>query len=163
MTSVDRQNLAVSRIFEAYCEAIDGRKLETLADVFTGDCCVRFGEVEIVGFSDLLDFLGSGLARFEATRHVVSDIVLEPAGPDRIRSVSKIRAWHRFVKDRPDLTIIGRYRNLFVHTSDGWRIAEHRGSEDARELSERSRGPATPRSNAVHLAGRRRQAGRRAP
>ena len=96
------------------------------------------GKLDIDGFPALVTFLEEGMARFEGTRHVVSDIELETDAAGRLRSVSRIEAWHRFTKDRPDLTIFGRYRNLYVRTDDGWRIGEHRGSEDRREQSPRS-------------------------
>jgi len=128
--SVERE---IEELFARYCECIDQRSLESLADVFTRDCRVRFGEEQVEGFDALLHFLHQGLARFAETKHVVSDVELEPEQPGRLRSVARIEAWHRFVKDRPDLTIFGRYRSVFVETEAGWRIAEHEGSESRRE------------------------------
>jgi hypothetical protein len=126
----------VAGLFSAYCDHIDGRTLEPLAQVFTPDCRVSFGNVEIEGFPALLEFLRAGLARFKATHHIVSDSVIEEDSPERFRCVSRIRAWHRFVESRPNLTIVGHYRNVFVATDEGWRIAEHRGSEDSRITDE---------------------------
>ncbi|MCH2171552.1 nuclear transport factor 2 family protein [Myxococcota bacterium] len=128
----------VSELFDAYCDHIDQRNLEPLARVFTPDCQVSFGGVAIDGFPALLDFLRTGLARFDATRHVVSDSLVDEISPERFRCVSRIRAWHRFVGNRPDLTIVGHYRNVFVSTDEGWRIAEHRGSEQSRTTGEPS-------------------------
>lgn len=131
---------SVRALFDAYCACIDGRDLPALADVFAPGCQVSFGDVDIDGFPALLAFLEEGLARFDATRHVVSDIELEARAEGGPRSLSRITAWHRFVKERPDLTIHGHYRDVFVQTDTGWRIAEHRGSENRREQSPRAAG-----------------------
>jgi hypothetical protein len=123
----------VTERLASYCERIDSRRLPQLEEVFAPDCHVCFGSVALTSFDELVDFLRSGLARFEATQHIVSDILVEEANERRIRSLSRVRAWHRFTQPRPDLTIFGQYRDELIHTPSGWRITEHIGSELGRE------------------------------
>ena len=52
-------------------------------------------------------------------------------------TLARIEAWHRFHprdgRQRPELTLWDRFDSRFVATPAGWRISEHRGSEDERE------------------------------
>jgi len=124
---------AVEKLLDSYCDHIDRRDLTALAEVFTPECRVRYGDAAIEGLSALLGYLRTGLVRFETTQHIVSNVEIEEESPRHIRSIARVRAFHRFVDARPDLTIFGQYRSLLQATQAGWRIAEHYGSELGRE------------------------------
>jgi len=134
---------AAEKALSLYCQYVDTRTLEALSEIFMRDCRVQFGSDEIEGLDALLDYLRKGLAPFSATQHVVSDFEIEigvdeeadsdPARTDRHRINSRVVAWHQFASGRPSLTLFGRYQDLMLETPEGWRIAEHTGSEIRRE------------------------------
>ena len=119
-----------------YCQRIDLRDFEGLAEVVTSDCEIHYGDVSLRGLSALRDYLEGQFERFAATRHDLGSVEAVDLGVGVHATLARIEAWHRFHpregKRRPDLTIFGRFESRFVETSSGWRIAVHRGSEDER-------------------------------
>lgn len=126
---------AARLLFDRYCDCIDQRHLDELSTIFTEDCDVRFGHEQVEGIDALLVFLRTGLGAFAQTKHVVTDIELERDArlSDRFLYQARVVAWHRFVKNRPHLTIHGQYRGVILETEAGWRLAQHLGSETRRE------------------------------
>ena len=134
-----------TKLLENYCRLIDARDFSGLDAVFVPDCDVYYGEVGIRGLHALREYLEGQFVRFESTRHTLGtvealDRTVGSEGLDAsggpTGTMARIEAWHRFhpgsEKHRPDLTLLGRFESRFVETPDGWRIAEHRGSEDDR-------------------------------
>ena len=63
---------------------------------------------------------------FTATRHLLGAPQLTFGGADRATGITYLHAWHRFADGRRDGHVYGEYRDIFVRTTDGWRIAERR-------------------------------------
>ncbi|MBW2423756.1 MAG: phosphotransferase [Deltaproteobacteria bacterium] len=123
----------IEALFDRYCHSIDNRRLDGLSEVFTTDCRVSYGDQRVVGYDALVAHLRAGLVPFAETRHRVSEIELEIEPGGVLHGRARVVAWHRFEKNRPDLTLHGRYRCLLARTERGWRIAELVGSEERRE------------------------------
>jgi len=121
---VDRQ--AIVDVIHAYCRNVDCVDAPAVARLFTTDCVVDYGPGlggPTHGSAALEARLATGLPRFAATSHHVSNIEIELDG-DRARSVTYLYAWHRFPDDTPDAHLFAQYHDRFVRTDDGWRIAE---------------------------------------
>ena len=144
----------ISELFEAYARHIDALELEALAEVFTPDCRVSYGEVELEGLDALLGFLRKTMPRFAATSHHITNLQVRRPASDEARVESYIQAWHRYRAERPDLIMHGRYSSRAVRTPDGWRIAEHRGrlAETNRSASPLQDGPDLPPRDAEPAA-----------
>jgi ketosteroid isomerase-like protein len=122
---VDRREIA--DLIHAYCLHFDANEPDEVAALFTADATVDYGpEAEtIVGAHAIARTIALGLERtFAATSHHVSNIQLEFDGPDRVRGVTYLYAWHRYVDGSPDGELWGRYHHRFERTDAGWRIAE---------------------------------------
>ena len=129
----------ISELFEAYARHIDALDLEALTEVFTRDCQVSYGEVDLDGLDALIAFLRESMPRFAATSHHITNLRVQSLASNEASVESYIQAWHRFRRARPDLVMHGRYSGRAVRTPDGWRIAEHRG-----RLAETDRAPSGP-------------------
>lgn len=131
---LDRQ--AIIDVIHAYCRHVDLVRPADIAALFTSDCTVDYGPglgEATIGAVELERRLASGLPRFAATSHHVSNIEIDfdsgtddvdGSGADTATSVTYLLAWHRYADDRPDATLYARYHDRFVRTADGWRIAE---------------------------------------
>ena len=69
-----------------------------------------------------------GRAAARSTPRSTSSATSRSTSPARTTAtaVSYVRAWHRYVADRPDLVLWGEYHDRWVRADDGWRIAERR-------------------------------------
>ena len=131
----------ISELLETYCRHVDAFEPEALAEVFTPDCQVSFGEVRLDGFDALVGFLRETLPRFAATNHRVYNLRVRLEAPDAAATECQVRAWHRFDGPRPDLVLHGHYSGRALRTPDGWRIAEHRGRLADKADKDRSPAP----------------------
>jgi len=120
----DRQ--AIADLIHMYCFHFDNNEPEAVAGLFTADAVVDYGPeaTTIVGADAIATTIAVGLEQtFLATSHHVSNIQVTFDGPVHARSVSYLRAWHRYVDGSPDGELWGRYRHSFIRTNAGWRIS----------------------------------------
>jgi len=116
----------LEQLIYAYCRHFDDNEPEAVAALFTDDAVVDYGPEfpNIVGAAAIAGGIRVGLEdRFAATSHHVSNIQVTFDGPVHARSVSYLRAWHRYVDGSPDGELWGRYRHSFIRTNAGWRIS----------------------------------------
>ncbi len=119
---------AITDVIHAYCRSVDTIDTDAAAALFTDDCMVDYGPglgESTRGASSLARRLATGLPRFEATSHHVSNIEIALA-PDGVSAtaVTYLLAWHRYPDDRPDATLYARYHDRFVNVGHRWLIAE---------------------------------------
>jgi ketosteroid isomerase-like protein len=126
---LDRQ--AIVDLVHAYCRNVDLVDAEAVAALFTDDCVVDSGPglgEPTHGAAVLAERLASGLPRFAATSHHVSNIQIEFGDSgDAATGCTYLYAWHRFPDPaQPDAHLWAQYHDRFVRTAAGWRIAERR-------------------------------------
>ena len=110
-----------------YARATDWNEPERHRTVFVDECVFASPHSgDIHGVDGVVDWMENVLPRFDATQHLISNVSIEFTGPDEATAVSYVRAWHRYVADRPDLVLWGEYHDRWVRADDGWRIAERR-------------------------------------
>lgn len=112
-----------------YARCVDLLDAEGVARLFTDDCVVDYGPgmgTVTEGSAELGRRLATGLPRFEATSHHISNVQVrvDEADPDRATGIAYLYAWHRLPGDAPDAHLWGQYHDVFRRTADGWRIAE---------------------------------------
>ena len=116
-------------LFE-YCDLVDGYECDAIARLFTEDCVYDFGPAlggERSGNERLARGAARTLANWKATSHHVSNIRVHFEGPDAARVQTSLYAWHEpHDPEEPHFEIWARYRDRFVRTPAGWRIAERR-------------------------------------
>ncbi len=125
---VDRQ--AIADVIHAYCRNVDLVRPAEVAALFTEDCTVDYGPglgPPTHGSALLEERLATGLPRFAATSHHVSNIEVDFDGdadmPTAADTITYLYAWHRYDDDRADAHLWARYNDRFVRTAEGWRIA----------------------------------------
>lgn len=119
--------VAITAVIHAYCRNVDLARPAHIAALFTADCTVDYGPglgAPTHGAAALERRLASGLPRFAATSHHVSNIEITFDGADAASTVTYLYAWHRYPDERPDAHLWARYHDRFVRQPDGWRIAE---------------------------------------
>ena len=124
---LDRQSIV--DLVHAYCRNVDLVNAEAVAALFTDDCIVDYGPglgEPTHGSAVLAERLATGLPRFAATSHHVSNIQIEfDDSGDGATGCTYLYAWHRYpAAGQPDAHLWAQYHDRFVRTPDGWRIAE---------------------------------------
>jgi hypothetical protein len=123
----DRQEI-IDQMY-AYARYVDLNRPDEVAMLFVEDCHVNHGPGDAGWFTGrrrLVEWLRAALALCSATNHTISNIEITYEGPDRALAMSYVEAWHSFEDGRPDLTIYGRYHDVWVRTPNGWLIQERR-------------------------------------
>jgi hypothetical protein len=118
----------------AYTHCADGfDERAGIVELFTEDGVWESDEARLEGRDQLLRFFGDvEAAAGRKSRHVSSNIAVTVTGPDVAEGLSYFTLY-RYVGEKPrvpDLdgqpVIVGQYRDRFVRTPDGWRIANRR-------------------------------------
>lgn len=119
---------AITDVIHAYCRSVDTVDADAVVALFTEDCIVDYGPglgTPTHGSAVLRDRLASGLPRFAATSHHVSNIEIELADDaTSATTITYLMAWHRYPDERPDAVLYARYHDRFVRDADRWLIAE---------------------------------------
>jgi ketosteroid isomerase-like protein len=115
----------VERLLHGYCDSVDRVDMELFASLFTDDAVLDYGFNRIfTGREAIVALLSSRLANYKATSHHLSNISIEEISSSEVHVTSTIYAWHRLMDDT-QAEVWGRYDDIIVHGSDGWRIAKH--------------------------------------
>lgn len=126
---------ALRRVAERYAVAVDRRDGALFAAQFTEDGVLEAPRGRFAGRDALARVPGIVGATWEKTFHAVLNLVAEPDGAGGLRAETYCIARHyrhgadgaRFCHE---MTI--RYRDRFVASADGWRLARRRLVVDAR-------------------------------
>lgn len=121
----DRQE--IQDLLVAYCYAVDRRDWNALDEVFTEDATIDY--TEFVGFrgnvQQAKEFLAAGLKPFIAFQHAISTSQIRIQGD---RAEGRTLCQNPVVMDAggaEHVMFMGLwYRDRFVRTGGGWRIAE---------------------------------------
>lgn len=122
--------IAIRRLVDEYALAADTGDGARFSAAFTPDGVLVASETSRYEGTDELATVPGKLARYDRTRHVVANHVvdLDPSG-DAATGVTYCDAHHLHRDDRGDerdRILHLRYFDRFVRTGAGWRIAERR-------------------------------------
>ena len=137
---------AIEDLLIDYCRHLDRMDLPALARLFTSDCCVIYGpgaHLTAEG-ADALEVSLARMWRWTRTAHHVSNVRIWHDTDDTARCESYVHAWH----ERPDgstATVYGRYLDLLVRATPGWRIRERRMEMNGADAGFRVAIPQAPR------------------
>lgn len=118
---LDLQDLAL-----AYAEAIDAKRADDVAGLFTENAVFRAYDLpkgEARGRSEIYTLVVKLLSSFNATMHHVSGPRAKFTDPDNASGVVSLVAWHSFNDDRPHGILWARYLDEYVRCDGVWRIA----------------------------------------
>jgi hypothetical protein len=119
--------LTIAEMLAAYCRVLDSMQLDGLEAIFTQDCVVEFGADERLNArsaAELVEKLGR-LWRWRRTSHHLSNVEISFGNSVQASVLSYVIAWHERA-DGGTATLYGLYRDAFVRTPLGWRIARRR-------------------------------------
>jgi hypothetical protein len=122
LTPQDRWDIA--DLLARYCIAADTRELSRLDEVMVPDVECVYQTGSAIGLEQVKSFMGAVLSRLTATQHnLTSSVVYEAAGG--AEGITYLVVQHvRAGADGGDTYAMGAsYRDRFVRTPDGWRIA----------------------------------------
>ena len=118
---------AISGLVMAYAERIDAGDLDGVAALFAHATWRSPARTEPLRGAAEVRRAYDGVMLYDgvpATRHVVTNLVVEIASPDRARA----RSYFTVFQARPDLPlqpiIAGRYHDTFARVDSCWRLTE---------------------------------------
>jgi hypothetical protein len=119
------------RLVTRYCHYVDHGQAERIAELFTKDGAWRAPGIEMKGQEELRrGFSARQANRGRMSRHVCSNGLVEVIDADHATGVVYLTLYRHDGEegrrtsplDGPEM--VGEYRDRFVRTPDGWRIAE---------------------------------------
>ena len=111
---------AILALATGYALALDDRRWDDLAELFTPDATALYGGVEHVGVAAIVARCRSALETLDASHHLVGTHSVELRG-DESTHRCYLQAQH--VRNRSHYLVAGQYRDHCVRTEAGWRIA----------------------------------------
>ena len=116
---------AIVDVAVAYATALDTKDWKALGGVFTEDASWAYsgsGE-RLRGRDAIVDRLGAGIDRYDATQHLNGNHVIVVRG-DEAEHTCYFQAQHvrRGLPGGENLLVGGRYHDRLRRTADGWRI-----------------------------------------
>ena len=131
MSDLDIKRLLDSQEIEqtliAYCVYLDRMDLAALADLFTADCEVDYGNdlhLQSRGRASLAKSL-ERMWRWTRTSHHLTNVMIDFKGNGAACATSYVFAWH----ERPDgstATMMGQYHDRLERLQNRWLIAQRR-------------------------------------
>jgi hypothetical protein len=120
--------VAIAGVIARYSRAMDTKEFALMDDVFLADARATMNHGPVLeGRAAIVASISRAIGCCGATHHLNGnfEIALDPAGA-RAHVRSLFRAWHCGVGARAHETYeaFGEYRDIFVDTLQGWRIAE---------------------------------------
>ena len=128
------EELAVTKVLARYCRAIDDRRYDDVAELFTDDAVLETMGRSLHGRPEIRGFFASGepLDRPESI-HLLSNVVVAVEGARAIVTSD----WAMLERDAAGAThvaLAGRYDDVVVASADGrWSIAQRRVTALARK------------------------------
>lgn len=116
--------LAISEILARYCRGIDRCDGTVLADVFTPDARIDFGD-GARSPADTIPGLMAGLGAMRLTQRNISNTMMRITGATAKCETSCV-ALHLIAEPDGEIELVvgGRYLDTLVKTGGAWRIAE---------------------------------------
>jgi 3-phenylpropionate/cinnamic acid dioxygenase small subunit len=128
-----------------YARLCDERDWSAIDDIFSSDATADYGGRHLPDRAAILAMLRDNLGGCGPTQHLLGNLVVEVDG-DIVTSHTAVRAAHRGAGESAGQTYdcLGEYRDRWVRTGGGWRIA-HRAMVVTLEFGSRKvLGPAPP-------------------
>ncbi len=121
------------RLVTAYCHYVDHGEAAKIADLFTEDGVWTGGNITLKGREQLQRGFGRRQANSERmSRHVCQNFLCDVIDEQNASAVVYLVLYRhdgdpeREFSPLPGPELVGEYRDRFVRTSQGWRIAERR-------------------------------------
>lgn len=139
LTEADRRNVehACAALSVEYCEWVDAKEYDRLRDVFVADALFvspAAPEKEIRGADAIVSYL-SAIPRALGTQHLAFNVRVHVESSDAAAGSCRLVVFMADANE-PETPegrklaakqLIGIYRDRYVRTPAGWRIAERRG------------------------------------
>lgn len=127
MTDLARETadrLAIADVLALYCTALDERRWELLADVFTADATCDYGSVgQPAGVDEIAGAIRRTIGDLDATQHLIGNVTAQVDGDAATASCYLISQHVRRGEPGGETYLIGgRYSDELVRTPAGWRI-----------------------------------------
>ena len=123
LTTQDR--IELHELLARYTHFLDHGQIDRMTEIWTEDCrfVVEQPAVDISGRAALIEFLQQTTQSQPHVRHIITNIFIEDDGDN----YSAILNAYLQVTDSAQNSIVmmGRYRDLCIKTTQGWRI-KHR-------------------------------------
>ncbi|HET6289525.1 MAG TPA: nuclear transport factor 2 family protein [Amycolatopsis sp.] len=120
----------ISEVQLRYATGTDFRDWELFRSCFTEEVEVDFSDgfgqpVARMNADDWVRSTAPRMESFQATQHMITNLVVTFDGADRATCVAYVRAAHHLPNSTgdSDQTVFGYYTNRFERSSVGWRIA----------------------------------------
>lgn len=121
---------ACERLVTAYCHYVDHGEAERIADLFTDDGVWSSSEVTMEGREQLQKGFGQRQANVaRMSRHVCNNLLIDVVDTDHAQGTVYLTLYRHDAKPGRSLSplegpeLVGEYRDRFVRTPEGWRIA----------------------------------------
>lgn len=121
-TLLDERDIVAVAI--RYCQALDGREWDRLAEVFVADATAVLGDSGLLtGLGPITVTCRAALSPLDASHHLVGNHEVEVTG-DTATHRCYVQAQHvrRGAEGGSRFMIAGRYADRFERSADGWRI-----------------------------------------
>ncbi|GAA3580326.1 nuclear transport factor 2 family protein [Kribbella ginsengisoli] len=125
---LDRAEIADVQL--RYATGTDSRDWDLFRSCFTDEVEVDFSEgfgqpVVRLSADDWVKATAPRMESFQATQHMITNVVITFEDDDHATVVAYVRARHHLPNPTgsPDQTVYGHYTNKFVRTASGWRIS----------------------------------------
>lgn len=120
----------IGRLIARYGVYLDRREFDRLGEVFTEDTVLDYDLVGVhTGIADATAFFRGALAGLDASQHLMHTTLIEADG-DGATGFVHVTAHHAAapLPAQPErvYSVTGTYRDRYVRTGDGWRIAHRR-------------------------------------
>jgi 3-phenylpropionate/cinnamic acid dioxygenase small subunit len=116
----------VAQVLVRYASGIDGRDWALLRSCFTDDCDVDYGDIGAWhGADEITEWMRVTHEPCGHTLHRITNVVVEPDGPERARARAYVDAVIMVSADG-GAHAMGFYDDELVRTADGWQIARRR-------------------------------------
>lgn len=114
--------IAVTRVLNAYCYAVDARDVDAAVELFDEDCEFDWGFGRVSrGREGVRDLLAS-LSRWDATSHHLANVIVNLSGDGAAHCSSYVYAWHRVASTGAIEQLWGQYLDVLVQSPAGWRF-----------------------------------------
>ena len=119
--------IQIERTLVEYCVSLDLMDLASLAELFSENCIVDYGDNPNLK-SRGRDCLARSLERmwrWTRTSHHLSNVLVEFVDRDTAHCTSYVHAWHERA-DGSTATVLGQYHDVLVRRPDRWLIHRRR-------------------------------------
>ena len=123
---VDRQEI-IDRM-HWYTSWVDLNRVDKQVEVFAEDGRLTFygDDHWIEGKDNIQEALLPSVAKYAATHHYISNIVVTFDSAKTANAISYVQAWHRPADGSDDYTLHAQYHDKWVKIFGAWKLSERR-------------------------------------